>query len=176
MKAVPSLLLVVLLAAACSAPSPSAAPSGSSVPVATPSATKSASPEPTAAPSETPSEEPIADDPPALALEEVASGLAAPINVASTPDGWLLVNERGGRVIAVDPDSGATEVSLDISDRVLGGGERGCSGWRCILTGRRTGGATPLLGPRGDVTRALRVPVTDEPQPPRLDPSTSACC
>jgi hypothetical protein len=48
------------------------------------------------------------------------NGLSAPINIAATPDGWLLVNERAGRVVAVDPTSGERAVTLDIGDRVLG--------------------------------------------------------
>ncbi len=71
---------------------------------------------------------PIAADPPALALEPVATGLASPINIAGVPDGRLLVNERDGRVVVVDPSSGATATALDISDRVLGQGEQGLLG------------------------------------------------
>ena len=70
----------------------------------------------------------IAAEPPALALEAVASGLDAPINITATPSGWLLVNERPGRVVAVDPATGDTAVTLDLTDRVLGEGERGLLG------------------------------------------------
>jgi len=173
-KAVSPLLLGVLLTAACSTPSPSAAPSGSSMPAATPSATDTASPEPTAAPSETPSDAPIADVPPALALEEVASGLAAPINLTATPDGWLLVNERGGRVIAVDPPSGATSVALDITDRVQGGGEQGLLGLALHPNWPEDARAYVHYSAReGDGDTVLsEFRVTDEPLPPRLDPTT----
>ena len=58
----------------------------------------------------------------------VADGLADPINVTGTPEGWLLVNERGGRVIAVHPATGASAVAVDIGDRVVGGGEQGLLG------------------------------------------------
>jgi glucose/arabinose dehydrogenase len=178
MKAAPfprcGLLLAVVLAA-CSSPSPPpVAPSGTTMPAATPSASESAPPEPTAASSEAPSEEPIADDPPPLALEEVASGLASPINITVTPDGWLLVNERGGRVMAVDPDTGATDVSMDISDRVLGQGEQGLLGlalhpdWPAeprayVHYSNREGDGDTVIS---------EFRVTDEPLPPRLDATT----
>ena len=74
------------------------------------------------------SAEGISAEPPALALEEVASGLESPINIATAGDGWLLVNERGGRVVAVSPDGSETAVALDLRDRVLGEGERGLLG------------------------------------------------
>jgi glucose/arabinose dehydrogenase len=63
-----------------------------------------------------------------LALEVVAEGLAAPIGIATGPPGWLLVQEQEGRVLAVALADGDTSVVLDISDRVLGGGERGLLG------------------------------------------------
>ena len=58
----------------------------------------------------------------------MAEGLADPIGIASAPDGWLLVNERAGRVVAVHPGRGERAIALDISDRVLGEGERGLLG------------------------------------------------
>ncbi len=174
MKAVRPLLLSILLMAACSTASSTAAPSGTIAPAESAPASETASPEPTVAATETPTEAPIADDPPALALEEVASGLAAPINVTATPDGWLLVNERAGRVIAVDPDSGATEVSLDISDRVLGGGEQGLLGLALHPDWPEDARAYVHYSAReGDGDTVLsEFRVTDEPLPPRLDPTT----
>ena len=123
-----SALPLALVLAACATPSPSAAPSDASGPPSTPAASASDAPEPTRSGSATASGEPIAAEPPPLALEEVATGMEAPINITVTPDGWLLVNERIGRVIAVDPESGSTDVALDISDRVTGQDEQGLLG------------------------------------------------
>ncbi|HSI98925.1 MAG TPA: PQQ-dependent sugar dehydrogenase [Patescibacteria group bacterium] len=63
-----------------------------------------------------------------MALQVVAEGLAAPIGIAPGPPGWLLVQEQEGRVMAVALASGEVSVALDITDRVLGGGERGLLG------------------------------------------------
>ena len=79
-------------------------------------------------PDSSPSLEPVADDPPPLALEMVAEGLEAPIGIAPAPGGWLLVNERAGRVVAIHPGRGERESPLDIRDRVQGEGERGLLG------------------------------------------------
>ena len=122
-----SLLLVTALLAACGAPAPSAAPSAptaSQVPATAtePSPTETAAPTPAGSP--TP--QPIADDPPPVALEVVADGLADPIGIASAPGGWLLVNERAGRVVAIR--GGERSIALDITDRVLGEDERGLLG------------------------------------------------
>jgi glucose/arabinose dehydrogenase len=169
-----SALLPALLLAACGGtPSPSATP-GESGPSTIPAASTTGSPEPTPTASGASSGEPIAEDPPPLALETVATGLDAPINITAAPDGWLLVNERIGRVIAVDPESGSTEVALDISDRVIGDNEQGLLGlalhpdWpddsRAYLhySGREGGGDTVLSEFRA----------TDDALPPRLDPAT----
>ena len=123
---------LVLLAAflvACGTPpasgSPSAAPTASEGPASdrpTPTQAVAASPESPPAPV------PIAGDPPPLALEIVAEGLEAPIGIASAPGGWLLVNERAGRVVAVHPGRGERGVTLDIRDRVRGEAELGLLG------------------------------------------------
>lgn len=119
-------MLVATLLAGCGSPPASVQPtialSGS--PAATPSQPVPVeSPMPASPPSTS-----NADDPPALALEEVADGLEAPIGIASAPGGWLLVNERVGRVVAIHPERGEREVALDIRDRVGGEGERGLLG------------------------------------------------
>ena len=121
--------LASLVLAACSAP----APDGSPAPAASPASTAGAT-EPgdsgsnAASPAASPSSAPISGGPPAIALEEVASELADPINITGSPEGWLLVNERGGTVVAVHPSDGRTSLVLDITDRVLGAGEQGLLG------------------------------------------------
>ncbi|CAN5267494.1 PQQ-dependent sugar dehydrogenase [soil metagenome] len=125
-------LLMSLALAACSTPTESGEPTRSE-PAGEPSQPSATSSPAASAVASTPdpdpsSPPPVAGDPPGLALDEIASGLNAPTNITTTPDGWLLVNERPGRVIAVDPASGETAVVLDISDRVIGEGERGLLG------------------------------------------------
>jgi glucose/arabinose dehydrogenase len=122
------LRLAALLAsvlAACSGPpaSPvtdaSVGPDTTTPPV---SASVSASPSTTAATPAGPT------GPPTLALEPVADGLASPISIATAPDGWLVVNEQAGRVIAVHPGRGERAEVVDLSDRILAGGEQGLLG------------------------------------------------
>jgi glucose/arabinose dehydrogenase len=126
--------VMALSVAACGAPDATPSP-----PSPLPSVTVPASPTPEAATdpvspsappaaSSSPTLAPIADDPPPLALQAVVDGLAAPIGLASGPPGWLLVQEQNGRVIAVDLATGETSVTLDLTDRVVGGGERGLLG------------------------------------------------
>lgn len=135
-----TLLMVLmgsLLAACGTPPEPPAVPTGSPPVSATPAPTASASP--TVAPTATrapsppdPTPPPVADDPPPLGLELVASGFAAPTNVVGLPDGALLVTERSGRILAVDPSDGAVGMVADLSDRVTpdttGSDERGLLG------------------------------------------------
>jgi len=172
MKVVPAVraaLVLAMLLAACATPSPSAAPSDAAG--STP-ADSTSEPSPTG--SVAPSGEPSAEDPPPLALEEVATGLDSPINITVTPDGWLLVNERGGRVIAVDPESGSTEVALDITDRVLGQDEQGLLGLALHPDWPDDPRAYVHYSSReGDGDTVLsEFRVTDDPLPPRLDPTT----
>lgn len=125
------IVVMVLLPAACGGPDPSssrpeASAGASSVPTA-PAPTTTGSPaSPRATPGDAP--RPIAAEPPALAMEVVAGGFAAPIGIATGPPGWLLVQEQDGRVIALETATGFTTTVLDIRDRVLGGGERGLLG------------------------------------------------
>ena len=128
-------LLMSVLVAACGTPSDDASPPATrSAAAVEPTSTASASPAPDRSrtadpsPSQPATPRPVSPDPPGLALESVATGLADPINVAAAPEGWLLVNERAGRIVAVDPRSGETAVALDIRDRVIGEGERGLLG------------------------------------------------
>ena len=124
-----SLVLLVALLAACGTPAPSASASPiTSGSVAGASAEATPSEAAATAPAGSPTLQPIANDPPPLALEMVADGLADPIGIASAPSGWLLVNERAGRVVAIHPGRGERAITLDISDRVLGENERGLLG------------------------------------------------
>ncbi len=164
---------VLLALASCTSPtggSPTSAensaPASSAV-----SAAPSASAEPSSSGPAAPSA-----DPPAIALEIVTDGLADPINVTGTPEGWLLVNERGGRVMAVNPAGGETAIALDITERVQGGGEQGLLGfalhpeWPDVprafvhYSGRATGGDTVLSEVSG-------TPGTAD-APPTFDPSS----
>ena len=122
-------LVTAVLLAACSTPSaaPTVSPPASVAPSAT--ARSSSSPAPaTPAPSVSATLAPVAAEPPPLAVEPVVDGLAAPISISAAPGAWLLVNEQAGRVVAVHPDRNERATTLDISDRVLGEGERGLLG------------------------------------------------
>ncbi|SOC57344.1 PQQ-dependent sugar dehydrogenase [Ornithinimicrobium cerasi] len=77
----------------------------------------------TSAPDDAPS-----DEAPALDVEVVADGLALPWDVQLLPDGTALVTERGGRLLAIDPDGGAVrELDLDM-DGLFVGSEAGLMG------------------------------------------------
>ena len=162
--------LIFLLLAGCATPSPSATPDDGTEPSGTtapsPSAASSREGEPS------PTDAPIAENPPPLALEEVASGLDAPINVASAPDGVLLVNEQGGRVLAVDPAGGEPSVFLDLTDRVLGGGERGLLGLALHPEWPEDPRAFVHYTDLDGHTVLSEFTVSDLPSPPRLDAGT----
>ena len=66
---------------------------------------------------------------PEIYLVEVASGLEAPVDIASARDGRLFVVEQAGRIRIVQPD-GTLEPTpfLDITKKVIDGGERGLLG------------------------------------------------
>ena len=121
----PVLVMGGLLAACGGPPAETVEPSPSAtVASPTPSASPDVrSPEPTPTPSLSPdpTPPPIAADPPPLAIELVAAGLTAPTNISPMPDGRLLVAERAGRVLAVDPGSGELVVVADLGDRVTEG-------------------------------------------------------
>lgn len=87
-------------------------------PVGDGSATTEAAPSTaTATPSPT-TEDPPAAAPDTLEVEVVLEGLRLPWDVQLLPDGTALVTERGGRLLALDPDraGGAREVTLDLSE------------------------------------------------------------
>jgi len=176
--AAPVAISVVLLLAACAAPDPSpgdpSAPALSTATAGTEATPTPSAPAPSTAPPETATPAPTTSpDPPPLALERVAAGLVDPISIATGPDGWLLVNERAGRVIAVSPATGELEVALDIRDRVLGQNEQGLLGLalhpnfagenrRAFVHYTDTAGNTVL-------SEFLQ---TDSALPPRFDPTT----
>jgi glucose/arabinose dehydrogenase len=113
----PCLTALLLLAACQSTPAPSTlGPSGSLLPVASEPGIATASPSPTT-PAETPR----------VVLALVADGLRDPVGVTNAADGRLYVNERGGRVMAVEPD-GTSTLFGDLSERIIAGGERGLLG------------------------------------------------
>jgi glucose/arabinose dehydrogenase len=132
------LVIIAALMAACGGPdatgapsaAPSTAPTERETPAPSPTATDAAPTSTDAAPTEaaSASPRPIAAEPPPVALEIVADGLTAPIGIATGPPGWLLVREQDGRVVALETASGASALALNITDRVLGGGERGLLG------------------------------------------------
>ena len=130
MKAPGRMLLTVLMGcalAACGTPAPDP-PSSTAIPsppASDPSATPSPGPTAVTTPepigSLEPSPPPIADDPPPLALELIASGLTAPTTISPVPDGRLLVTERSGRIVALEPDEGQVIEIATLSDRVTSG-------------------------------------------------------
>lgn len=71
----------------------------------------------------------VTDQAEALSVQRLASGLSAPIFLAGLPDGSgrLAVVERAGRILIMDADTGALEVTpmIDISSTVSTDGERG---------------------------------------------------
>ena len=169
-----AVLLMSVLVAACGAPAPT--PSVDAVPSATPTPTRSSGPSasvvsPSQAPTETPvpTLPPIADDPPALGLEAVAAGLADPIGIVTGPPGWLLVQEQNGRVVAVEIATGATSVALDLTDRVLGGGERGLLGLALHPDWPDDGRAFVHYSDRDGNTVLSEFRATDPAPPIRLD-------
>jgi glucose/arabinose dehydrogenase len=112
--------MAALLLAACSAPTLS--PPSSSSPSVAPS-----SPGVTGSTSPAPSIPPLTS----VSLEQIASGLSDPIGVTNAGDGSgrLFVNERGGRIRVVNPDGSLSETDfVDLSNRLVAGGERGLLG------------------------------------------------
>ena len=123
-----AILATASVLAACATPSPTPSAGLSSPTAASPSRSAQPSASEVPAPSASPSTSAIADEPSSIGLEAVAEGILDPIGILGAPDGTLLVNERAGRVLALDPDSGEASTFLDIRDRVLGGGEQGLLG------------------------------------------------
>jgi glucose/arabinose dehydrogenase len=115
------LVLIAMVTACGTPPAPSsAAPGAGGTPTPSRSPTATVEPSATAAA--------IAGEPPLLALEPVADGLAFPINITTAPGGWLLVNEQDGRVVALRPGTGERADVVDLGDRIRSGGEQGLLG------------------------------------------------
>jgi glucose/arabinose dehydrogenase len=124
--AIPACLAIATLVSACaatpSAPAPrvSTSPSTAATPTATPAPTATSPTTPT--PIVTPG-----SAPPAIALAPVAEGLREPIGITPASADVLLVNEQGGRLVAVRTD-GSQSVVLDLAGQISAGGERGLLG------------------------------------------------
>lgn len=65
-----------------------------------------------------------------IALETVLGGLASPVFVTHAGDGSgrLFVVQQGGAIVVLKPGASAPTVFLNISDRVIAGGEQGLLG------------------------------------------------
>jgi glucose/arabinose dehydrogenase len=72
----------------------------------------------------------VGDAYPAIQLQPVLAGLSSPLYVTHARDGTnrLFVVEQAGRILVLQPGAPAPTVFLDITARVLGGGERGLLG------------------------------------------------
>src|SRR5712692_10573421 len=66
----------------------------------------------------------------AVRLDPVATGLQSPLYVTHSRDGSgrLFIVEQGGRIKLLKPGAGTPTVFLDISSRLIAGGERGLLG------------------------------------------------
>ena len=169
------ILSLMAVVAACAAPETTPSSPGPTLAPATrrPAADSPSSRPSPSVPEATPDERSIDDNPGEIALEEVASGIAEPVNIAATPDGWLLVNERAGRVVAVAPRDGTTSVALDITDRVGSeSSEQGLLGLALHPAWPQDARAFVNYTDRDGNTVVSEFRVTDEPLPPSLDVST----
>src|SRR5947207_2520850 len=65
-----------------------------------------------------------------ITLETVVTGLASPVYVTNAGDGSrrLFIVEQAGRIKVLQPGSSSPTVFLDITSKVLAGGERGLLG------------------------------------------------
>jgi glucose/arabinose dehydrogenase len=66
----------------------------------------------------------------AIQLQPVLTGLSSPLYVTHARDGSnrLFIVEQGGRILVLPPGANAPSAFLDITTRVLSGGERGLLG------------------------------------------------
>ena len=169
----PSLIFAAALLAACGTPAGSG--SLAQVPTATPSSSASVTPSAAVSASVAPTQStaPTAADPPPIALEPVMEDLVSPIGLTGAPGGWLLVNEQRGTVVAVHPERGERATSLDLTDRISAGDERGLLGlalhpdWPAV--GRAFVHYTDLAG---NTVLAELSGTQDGDEPPILDPAS----
>jgi glucose/arabinose dehydrogenase len=122
------LAAILMVVAACTTPSGSPSSGGSATPVATSPGAARPSPSPTLRGSTNP---PLPSGPDALALEPLAEGLDTPVGITYAPDGSgrLYVLERAGRVRVIEANGTLRpEPFVDLSARILSGGERGLLG------------------------------------------------
>jgi glucose/arabinose dehydrogenase len=114
------------LLAACAGPSLSPAESTAAASASPSRAIPS--PSPTPSPSSPPE---LRSGPDRLRLELVADGLSNPIGIAHSGDGSgrLYINEQGGQVRVIEADGSLrAEPFVDLSDKLMAGGERGLLG------------------------------------------------
>jgi glucose/arabinose dehydrogenase len=114
--------VAALLLVGCSSPTSSPQPS-----VAGSGASSTSSPAPSPSASLAPSTVPLAG----VTLEPVASGLSYPVGITNANDGSgrLFVNELTGRIRVINPDGTLRAADfVDLSDRLVAGGERGLLG------------------------------------------------
>ena len=122
------LLLALLMLGACASPSPSGTLGEASTGGTSSPAPSSASPLPSPPGSTIP---PLQSGPDRLRVELVTSGLVDPIGITHAGDdsGRLFVNERGGRIMVIEADGSLRAAPfVDLSSRLVAGGERGLLG------------------------------------------------
>ena len=108
-----------------------------------------------------------------LALRPVADGLQAPLGIANAGDGSnrLFIVEQGGRIVAVDLETGKTKEYLDLSDQTVPGGEQGLLGLAFHPDFAENGRLfVNHTNPAGDTIIAEYT--ADPPQASAVDPST----
>lgn len=63
-----------------------------------------------------------------LTERDLVTGINLPWDISWGPDDHVWVTERGGRVLRVDPETGAYKIALDHTETVVDGAERGMFG------------------------------------------------
>jgi glucose/arabinose dehydrogenase len=117
---------VVLVLGACAGPDPSV-----TLTDPTPPGPSSAVPTSASSPTEGSTIPPLQSGPDRLRLELITAGLVEPIGITNPGDGSgrLYVNQRGGRIMVIEADGSLrSEPFVDLSRRLVAGGERGLLG------------------------------------------------